>query len=435
MSEDSDVTSSDYPARLDRDDPLGAFPSQFVVTEPELCYLDGNSLGRLPQSTRQALETFLLDEWGAQLVDGWSHWIDEAQTAGDLLAQVALGAGPGQTLVADTTSMNLYQLVRAVVDSRPEKSTILIDSANFPTDRYIAQGIATQWGKKLVTLDVDGSGGPGAISVAAVGEMLTPDLLEPHLTDDVAVLTLQAVNYRSGARPDIRAINQLAAARGIPVVWDCSHAVGSIELDFDGNGVDLAVGCTYKYLNSGPGSPGWLFVRGSLQSSLQVPIQGWFAQRDQFVMGPQFERAEGIRGFHVASPPIMGIRAVQSSLRMLAEAGIARVEQKARTGTSMMVDLYDRWLEPLGFELLTPRDPARRGGHITVSHPEAKQIAHALRQRARVIPDYREPSSIRLAISPLANSYAEVWEGMRRLRDLVASGEHRHVDLSTSRVT
>lgn len=435
MSVIADPTESDYPATLDQADPLRHFPAQFFVADSEVCYLDGNSLGRLPRATEESVNHFLTSEWGTALVEGWGDWIDEAERAGDQLASAALGTGPGQTLVADTTSVNLYQLLRAVVDSRPEATTLIVDSANFPTDRYIVEGIARQLGKKVLTLDVDGAGGPGAVRVDAEHERLTPELIEPYLSDEVAVLTLQAVNYRSGARPDIKAINDLARSYGVPVVWDCSHAVGSVDLDFDTNGIDLAVGCTYKYLNSGPGSPAWLFVRQQLQDSLQVPIQGWFAQADQFEMGPFFDKDNSIRGFQIASPSIVGIRAVQSSLAMVAEAGIGAIEYKARAGTSMMVDLFDAWLAPLGFELLTPREPARRGGHITLSHPDAKQIARAMRIVSKVIPDYREPSSIRLAISPLATTYTEVWEGLRRMQDLVASGDYRHVTDEGSRVT
>jgi kynureninase len=435
MSVTDDSTDPDFPKQRDANDPLESFPSQFYVADSDTCYLDGNSLGRLPLSTKDSIESFLVNEWGTQLVEGWSHWIDEAERAGDLLAEAALGAGPGQTLVADTTSVNLYQLLRAVVDSRPDKSTVIVDSANFPTDRYIAEGIAQHMGKNIITLDVDGAGGPGSMPVDAEYERITPELLEPLLTDDVAVLTLQAVNYRSGARPDMKAINALAKSKGIPVVWDCAHAVGSIALNFDEVGIDLAVGCTYKYLNSGPGSPAWLFVRRELQDQLQVPIQGWFAQADQFAMGAGFDKANSIRGFQIASPSIVGIRSVQSSLAMVKEATIAAIEDKARMGTSMMVDLFDAWLEPLGFDLLTPREPSWRGGHITLGHSDAKKIAQAMRVVSKVIPDYREPSSIRVAMSPLASTYTEVWEGFRRTRDLVASGDYLNVSDEGSRVT
>lgn len=435
MSTEAALLDGSLAARFDQSDPLRIFPTQFFVADPDICYLDGNSLGRLPLATREAIHRFVDGEWGSELVAGWSHWIDEAERVGDLLASVALGTGPGQTLVADTTSMNLYQLLGALIHYQPHRKTIVVDSSNFPTDRYVVQGLARAWGLNLITLDTDGSGGPGAVPVATDNEMLTAEALEPYLNDDVAVLTLQSVNYRSGARPDAKAITALARSRGIPVVWDAAHAVGSVALRFDENEVDFAVGCTYKYLNSGPGSPAWLFVRSQWQDILQVPIQGWFAQADQFAMGPVFERVEGIRGFQVASPSIVGLRGVATSLEMLGRAGIDAIEAKAARGTEMMVDLVDHWLVPLGFELLTPRDSGRRGGHITIAHPEAREIAHAMRVVAGVIPDYREPSSIRLAISPLATTYTEVWEGMRRLRDLVESKAYRSVAPAQGRVT
>jgi kynureninase len=422
-------------SELDATDPLKDFPGHFVVTDPVVCYLDGNSLGRLPKRTVDRVNSFLHDEWGTWLVDGWSRWIDQAQVAGDQLAMICLGAGPGQTLVVDTTSVNFYQLAKAVVSAHPDRGRIVVDSANFPTDRYIIQGIAHQLGRELVTVNTDGTGGPGAVEIDVVHERLTAEALEPFLGDDVALLTLQAINYRSGARPDIARINELAKKFGIPVIWDCSHAVGSIALEFDKNGIDLAVGCTYKYLNAGPGSPGWLFVRDLWKEKLQVPIQGWFAQADQFVMGPFFDPDKSIRGFQIASPSIIGIRMVEESLAMIGEAGIDVIESKAKQGTALMVHLWRLWLEPLGVGLATPENPHHRGGHITLTHPEARKIAQAMREQAKVIPDYREPASIRVAISPLATTYQEVFEGFRRMRDLISSGAYRSVSQADSRVT
>jgi len=425
----------DWVAALDAHDPLKDFPAQFVVTNPDVCYLDGNSLGRLPKRTVERVNSFLHDEWGTWLVDGWSRWIDAAQGAGDQLATTCLGTGPGQTLVTDTTSVNFYQLAKAVVSAHPGRKRIIVDSANFPTDRYIIQGIAQQLGRELVTLNTDGTGGPGVVAIAVEHERLTADALEPILGDDVALLTLQAINYRSGARPEIAKINALARKQGIPVIWDCSHAVGVIGLEFDRNGIDLAVGCTYKYLNAGPGSPGWLFVRHEWQKLLQVPIQGWFAQADQFAMGPYFDPDDSIRSFQIASPPIIGIRTVEESLAMVGEAGIEAIEAKAKQGTALMVHLWELWLEPLGVGLATPSQPDHRGGHITLTHPEAKNIAQAMREQVNVIPDYREPASIRVAISPLATTYAEVFEGFRRMRDLIAGGGYLNVTPPGSRVT
>ena len=420
---------------LDARDPLASFRSEFFHADPDQCYLDGNSLGKLPLATRESVASFLTTEWGTELVAGWGHWIDEAQVAGDLLASATLGTGPGQTLVCDTTSMNFYQLARAAIHSRPGRGTAIIDSANFPTDRYILEGIASELGLTLITLDTDGQGGPGAVSLPVEHERVTAEAIAPYLTDDVALVTLQAINYRSGARSELAEIQAAVTAAGAHMLWDCSHAGGAIDLDFDGNGINLAVGCTYKYGNCGPGSPAWLFVRHGLQDELQVPIKGWFAQEDQFVMGPFFEKARGIRGFQVASPSIVGIRAVRASYEMIQRAGIREIEKKAALGTELMIHLVDAWLVPHGFSLGTPREADQRGGHIIIRHPEAATIALALRQKVNVVPDYRQPDAIRLAMSPLPTSFVEVWDGFDRLRGLMESGAYREVSPSDTRVT
>jgi kynureninase len=430
-----DATLRATAEKLDASDSLARFRERFVVTDPDVCYLDGNSLGRLPTATVAAVDAFLADEWGHEVVDGWSHWVDEAGRVGDVLAAATLGTGAGQTLVCDTTSVNLYQLLGAVIAANPTRKTIVVDASNFPTDRYIVQGLADQHGLTVVTLNNDGTGGPGAVDIANENERLTPEALEPFLTEDVAVLTLQAIHYRSGSRPDIKGITDLARSKGILVVWDCAHAVGSIALDFDANGVDLAVGCTYKYGNSGPGAPAWLFVRKELQSVLRPPIQGWFAQEDQFAMGPFFEPTDTIRRFQIASPSIMGLRAVHTAFEMIGEAGIDAIENKAAVGTELMIRLCDEWLEPLGFRLGTPREADQRGGHITIHHKDARQIALAMRKVSKVVPDFRMPDGIRIAMAPLPTSYVEVWDGFDRLRDLVASGAYTDVRDEGNRVT
>jgi kynureninase len=420
---------------LDQADELSSFRKEFYIKDQSLCYLDGNSLGRLPLATIDRVSKFLTEEWGSELVDGWSHWIDEAQPAGDLLGRATLGAAAGQVLVCDTTSVNFYQLCVAAINANPDRKTIIVDSSNFPTDRYVIQGIADQFNLKLITLDTDGSGVAGSVKIAAENELLTAELLAPFMSTDVALVTLQAVNYRSGARPNLKAITDLVRSYGGYVVWDASHAGGSVELDFDANGVDLAVGCTYKYGNSGPGSPAWLYVRKELQTTLKVPIQGWFAQDDQFAMGPTFDKNQEIRGFQIASPSIVGIRAVQASYELIERAGIARIAKKAAIGTELMIALFDAWLAPLGFTLLTPRDHRLRGGHITIGHPEAKRIAAALRKYAQVVPDYRMPNSIRLAISPLPTSFLEVFDGFERIRDSVIRKDFEKIEDTGNRVT
>ena len=422
------VTDREYALELDKNDPLAHFKSQFVISDPEMCYLDGNSLGRLPKATITAINDLMIKEWGPEVVTGWSHWVDEAQPTGDLLGEAALGAAAGQVLVCDTTSVNFYQLCLAAIHARPGRKTIITDAANFPTDRYILDGIAKQFGLNLVIINNEDS-------AIAKHERITTEVLAPYLNDDVAMVTLEVIQYRSGTRTDLKSITDQVRAIGALVVWDASHAVGAIELNLDANGVDLCVGCTYKYGNSGPGAPAWLYVSKRVQSELQVPIQGWFAQDAQFEMGAVFERSQTIRGFQIASPSLMGIRCVQTAFSMIKEAGIDTIAQKAAIGTQMMIELYDTWLAPLGFELNTSRDAKERGGHISLVHPDAAQICVAMRTISNVIPDYRTPNSIRLAISPLPTSYVEIWDGFERMRDLVASGRYKEVQEGGSRVT
>ncbi len=422
------VTERQYALDLDAQDPLAKYREQFIIADTNVCYLDGNSLGRIPKKTVDIVNNYLVNEWGAWVVDGWAHWIDEAQTTGDLIGRATLGAVAGQTLAVDTTSVNFYQLVGAALKARPGRKNIIIDSANFPTDRYVLQGYAENLGLKLITINNEEGG-------VAEQERITPEILQGYLSDDVAVVCLTVVQYRSGARNDIKAVTDAVRAHGALTIWDASHSAGSIAMDFDANGVDLAVGCTYKYGNSGPGAPGWLYVSNRVQGELQVPIQGWFAQADQFEMGPDFEKAKGIRGFQIASPPILGYRCIQSAFSMIEEATISVMEEKCARGTQMMIELYDAWLSDLGFTLMTPRDAALRGGHITIHHPEAKRIAVAMRRFAHVSPDFRQPNQIRLAMSPLPTSYTEVWDGFQRIRDLVASQQYEKVELDKSRVT
>jgi kynureninase len=422
------VTDRQYALDLDKNDPLAQFKSKFVISDPAMCYLDGNSLGRLPHATVVAVNDFLTQEWGQEVVTGWSHWVDEAQPVGDLIGESTLGAAKGQVLACDTTSVNFYQLCVAAIKARPGRKTIITDTANFPTDRYILEGIAKQFGMNLVLIDNE-SAGP------IKHERITAEILAPYLNDDVALVTLEVIQYRSGARTDIKSITDLVRSHGGLVLWDASHAIGAIEMNFDANGVDLAVGCTYKYGNSGPGAPAWLYVATKMQKELQVPIQGWFSQGDQFGMGPVFEKAEGIRGFQIASPSLIGLRCIKTSYELIKEAGIDKIAHKAAVGTQMMIDLYDAWLAPLGMQLNTSRDPKERGGHISLVHPDAARICVALREFANVIPDYRTPNSIRLAISPLPTSYVEVWDGFERIRDLVSTRQYEKVSATGSRVT
>ena len=394
---------------LDLLDKISTFRKEFYFHDSSLIYLDGNSLGRLPNETVTEINDFMLNEWGYQLVNGWENWINEAQISGDLLAENVLGAKKGEVLVCDTTSVNFYQLCSAVIKLNPDRKTIITDAANFPTDRYILEGIADTFGLKLVIIDNEEID-------ANEYERITLDLIRPHLNNDIALATFQVLQYRSGALNPMKEITSLIREYGCLTVWDASHAAGSVNLDFAKNEIDLAVGCTYKYLCSGPGSPAYLYVKKSLQKKLHVPIQGWFAQKDQFEMGPNFIRSEDIRGFQIASPSILGLRCVNVAIKIIHRAGISEIVKKAQRGTDIMIEFYDQWLKSLGYKLMTPRDKNKRGGHISIMHENARAISIALRNFENVIVDYREPNQIRIAMSPLITSFNELYEGFKKIR-------------------
>jgi len=392
--------------RLDADDPISAFRDRFVIDDPGRIYLDGNSLGRLSHAARTRVEAITAD-WGARVVEGWNDWIEWPVRVGDRLARVVLGARPGEVLIADSVTVNLFKLAHAAADLRA--GPIVTDAANFPTDRYVLDGVASQRGRAYVeALDV-----PAAIEAARGG-----------------VLVLSLVDYRSGELLDIPSVS---AATDALVIWDLSHAAGSVELDL--GAASLAVGCTYKHLNAGPGAPGYLYVRSDLQEQLRSPIQGWFGQRNQFAMGHGYEPVDGIERFGAGSPSILGVGLVDAGLDAFEGAGMDRVAAKGRALTSLAVDLADAWLAPLGFRIASPRDPDHRGAHVSLRHPEAWPIVRALIERAAVVPDYRRPDLIRLGMAPLTTRFVDVWDALDRLRDLVERGEHRTLPPADRRVT
>ena len=390
--------------RLDAEDPLATFRELFAIEDEGTIYLDGNSLGRPPAATRERM-TELVDRWGSDLVRGWDDWIELPERVGDLLATGVLGARPGEAIVCDSTTINLYKLASALIGNRP--GAILADADDFPTNRYVLAGLARAQGRRLV-LARDGI-------PAALGD------------DDLALVSLSHVDYRTGALADTEAIE---AASPAPVLWDLSHSAGVVVPE----GISYAVGCTYKYLNGGPGAPGFLHVRADRLAELENPIQGWFSQEAQFAMGPAYEPAAGIRRFLTGTPGIPALVAVEEGVRIVAEAGVERARAKAMALTAYAVELLDEWLAPLGFELAGPRDPAARGAHTSLRHPDAWPLCRALIERADVIPDFREPDLIRLGFAPLYTRFADVRDALARLRDLTARGDYDRSPLR-SRVT
>ncbi len=404
---------------LDREDPLARFRDEFVFEEGGPLYVDGNSLGRLPRRTRERL-ALVVDEWATALVRGWQEWIDLPVQVGDVLAESVLGARPGEVAVTDSVTVNLYKLARAALGGRPGRGAVVTNRGNFPTDRYVLEGLDCE----LRLVETDPVAGPSPADVEAA-----------CAPGDVALVTLSQVDYRSGALADLTAVTEAAQAAGALVLWDLSHSAGAVQVGLEEHGVDLAVGCTYKYLNAGPGAPAFLYVRSALQEELRTPIQGWFGQRDQFAMERPYEPAEGVARFLAGTPSVAGLVAVRTGAELVGEAGIDAIAAKGRALTSYAVELHDALLAPLGVELGTPRDPARRGAHVAFRHPEAWRICRALIERAVVVPDFRGPDTVRFAFPPLYTRFGEVRDAVERLRGVIERREFLEVDPALTRVT
>ena len=391
--------------QLDADDALAGFRERFVIEDPETIYLDGNSLGRLPLATRERTNA-LLDEWGTELVRGWDEWIDLPRRVGDLIGAAVLGAKPGETLVSDSTTVNLFKLAGALLAENP--GTIVGDAADFPTNRYVLDGLVGLYNRAL------------HLTREGLADVLTSG-------EEIALVCLSHVDYRTGELLDTELVEALSPA---PVIWDLSHSAGVARP----KGIRYAVGATYKYLNGGPGAPGFLYVREDSLFPHVSPIQGWFGHEEQFEMGDHYEPARGVRRFLTGTPNVPALMAIEEGVRIVAEAGIDRLSAKAQALTSYAAELHDAWLAPLGFELWSPRDPARRGAHVSVRHEQAWPICRALIERAGVIPDFREPDLIRLGFAPLYTRFVDVHEALDRLRGLVERGDY-DAAIPRSRVT
>jgi kynureninase len=397
---------------LDATDPLAAFRTRFAGIDDGssdiVAYLDGNSLGRPTRASIERINRFLVDGWGGRLIRGWDEeWMELPFTIGDALGENVLGAAPGQTFVGDSTTVILYKLARAAVDAQGGRSEIVLDTDNFPTDRYVLDGIARERGLTLRWIEADTTAG------------VTPEQVEAVVGPQTALVVLSQVAYRSGHLADVPTITRIAHASGALVLWDLCHSAGSVPVELDDWGVDLAAGCTYKYLNGGPGSPAFGYVREGLQDKLSQPIQGWMGAADVFAMGPDYHAAPGIRRFISGTPAIVGMLAMQDTIAMIAECGMPAVRAKSVALTEFAIILADELLSPFGVTLASPRASERRGGHVTLSHPAMRQVTATLWARD-VLPDYRDPNGLRIGLSPLSTSFEETYRGVAAVRDALA---------------
>ena len=396
---------------LDRADPLASLRDEFLPAGGVVAYLDGNSLGRPLRSTAARLNEFIEDAWGQRLIRAWDEgWMDAPTELGDVIARVTLGAAPGQTVVGDSTTVLLYKLIRAAVDARPGRDVIIADTQNFPTDRFIAEGIAAERGLEVRWID------PAPDARPTVAE------LDALLDERAALVTLSHVAFRSGWIADLPEITARVHAAGALMLWDLCHSAGAVELTLDSDGVDLAVGCTYKYLNGGPGAPGFAYIAAALQDELRQPIQGWMGAADPFAMGPHYEPADGIRRFISGTPPIVGMLPMRDMLALIERAGMPAVREKSLALTDFALEFADAQLVPLGARIASPRKRARRGSHITLEHSEFRELTAGLWQ-CGVIPDFRPPQGLRIGLSPLSTSFVEVVQGLAAIEQLLRERE------------
>ncbi|MEZ4712420.1 MAG: kynureninase [Caldilineaceae bacterium] len=421
----TDITSAAYAAQLDAQDPLAAFRARFVHVDPDLIYLDGNSLGRLPTSTAAQVDAVLHQQWGDRLIRSWNEgWMALPTRIGDKIGQL-VGAAAGEVAIADSTSVNLFKLALAALNARPDRHKIVTDDLNFPSDVYILQAAADLAGRPCrveIVPSPDGIHGPVEALAAAID-------------GDTALVSLSHTVFKSAYTYDMAAITRLAHAAGALTLWDLSHSAGSTLVALNGAQADLAVGCCYKYLNGGPGAPAFLYVRRDLQAELRNPISGWMGQQNMFNFDLAYTPAPGLQRFFSGTPPVLSIAAIEPGVELLLEAGMDRLRAKSVQQTEYLIALWESELAPLGFTLNSPRDATVRGSHISLGHAEAWRIDQALIQQRSVLPDFRKPDNIRLGITPLYTSFGDIQQAVSHMRTVVVERIYEQYDAAELTVT
>ena len=379
----------------------------------------------MPLRARERMRAVVEHEWGERLIRGWNEgWFEAPRRVGAKIAAL-IGAQPDEVVVADSTSVNFFKLVLAALGARPGRRRVVSDEMNFPSDLYVLQGALRLAGPDYA-LDLVRS---------ADGLTIPTDAIAGALSAETALVTLTHTAFKSGYVYDMAAVTAAAHAAGALMLWDLSHSVGAMPLDLNGAGVDLAVGCTYKYLNGGPGAPAFLYVRRDLQAQLVNPIWGWFGQQGQFDFGLDYAPAEGVGRFLVGTPPMLSLAAVEPAVDLLLEVGLERLRAKSVAQSEYLIALWEALLQPHGVTLNSPRDPALRGSHVSLGHPEALRIDRALIEEMNVIPDFRYPDNLRLGIAPLYTSYADIYEGMRRLETVLVERRYEKYPVARLGVT
>ena len=393
-------------AKLDREDPVSEFRDEFVLPENTI-YLDGNSLGALPRTTIHQMEKTVQKDWGMGLIRSWNEaeWITMPQRLGDKIAPL-IGAKPGEVVVVDSTSINLFKVLVAALRLKKDRNVIVSEQENFPSDLYISEGV------------MEIIGGTYERRLLPEGD----DAIEELIDETVAVVMLCHVNYKNGHIHDMRRVTQAAHSKGALVIWDLSHGTGVIPIDLNGTDSDFAVGCGYKYLNGGPGAPAYLYVKEALLKEVTQPLTGWLGHTDPFAFDTEYKPADDISKFICGTPPILSYAAVESGLEIFERASIEAIREKGKRLTNLFIRLMEQECDSFGFKLLSPRDSERRGCQVAYAHSDGFPIVQALVARG-VIGDFREPNIVRFGFTPLYIRYIDVWETVTRLSAIMESGE------------
>ena len=418
-------TSKSFARTLDQNDELAEFRNQFVIDEDELIYLDGNSLGRLPQSTITLIDDLVKKQWGSRLIRSWNeNWMDLSTRIGGKIAQL-IGALQDEVIIADSTSVNLFKMFVGAIKHKAPRHKIITDSENFPSDLYILEAAAdiSDIEIEIITLTpTDNSG----VSLAS---------LEEIIDEDTALITLSHIMYKSSYMYDIRAITNLAHKHGALVLWDLSHSVGAVPLDCSNDGVDMAVGSTYKYLNGGPGAPAFLHISKELQSKLINPIAGWFGHKKQFSFDSKYEPADDISRFLTGTPSIISLALIEPGVDIILNAGIDRIRKKAIHQSEYLIGLWKEMLQPLGFTLNSPEEVGFRGSHVSFGHPDGYQIEQAVRAEKSVVSDFRAPDNIRFGITPLYTRYEDLHIAVNALAEVTKTRSYNKYSSEIKGVT
>lgn len=422
-------TSDKFAKQLDNSDPLKNFRNQFFIADEKVIYLDGNSLGRLPLKTKSLLKEATENQWGSELIESWNnHWYEKPLELGNKIAPLT-GANDDEVIVSDSTSVNLYKLAHAALSYNSKKRKVVSDAFNFPTDLYILQGLLKEFGSDY------------HLTLAESGDDISVDVddLKRKIDENTALVVLSLVSFKSSFLYDAAEITEWAHKKGALVLWDLSHAAGAVPVKLNKTNADLAVGCTYKYLNGGPGAPAFLYVNKKWQEKLFSPIQGWFGDNRPFEFDLNYKPAKGIRRFLTGTPPVISLMAIEPGLDILLEAGIENLRKKSIRQSEYFLFLAGEELKKYGFTSGSPGDFNKRGSHISLKHSEGYRICQALihpqKSKQKIIPDFREPDNIRFGLTPLYTTFSEIRDTVFRLKEIVITNEFERFSATRKSVT